>query len=322
MSKSATGLDSPILAPPPILRDTAEHERPAWVRRAGQGRLARATRADRLGAVAFAVLVTVVLITVLGPALPLPESDTPSLSDRLAAPMTTGNDGTLHLFGTDQLGRDVLARTVAGAVVSLGVAIAAVIISGTVGTILGLLAGYRGGMLDYVTMRLVDFQMAMPALLLAIFLLYLIGTSIINLVLLLSILGWYSYTRIVRSETLRLRSAPFIDAAVVIGCSPWRIMRHHLLPQVVPLLIVIAVLDFSTVILAEAGISFLGFGVQPPDTSWGRMIAEGQAFITTGSWWLFAAPGLALFITVLSVRLASGWIRALLTSASTSDHDR
>lgn len=308
-----TGLDTAGLAPSPLARNAAEQARPARVRRAGQGRLARATRADRLGAFAFAILMIVVLITVLGPALPLPESDTPSLGDRLTAPMTTGKDGTLHLFGTDQLGRDVLARTVSGAVVSLGVASAAVIISGTVGTILGLLAGYRGGMLDYVTMRLVDFQMAMPALLLAIFLLYLIGTSLINLVMLLSILGWYSYTRIVRSEILRLRSAPFIDAAVVIGCSPWRIMRHHLLPQVVPLLIVIAVLDFSTVILAEAGISFLGFGVQPPDTSWGRMIAEGQAFITTGAWWLFAAPGLALFITVLSVRLSSGWIRACVT---------
>lgn len=312
-SKPASGLDTTVLAPPPSARETVDRARPGRERRTGGGRLARATRADRLGAVAFVILIMVVLITVLGPALPLPESDTPSLGDRLTAPMTTGKDGTLHLFGTDQLGRDVLARTVSGAVVSLGVAIAAVIISGTVGTILGLLAGYRGGMLDYVTMRLVDFQMAMPALLLAIFLLYLIGTSIINLVMLLSILGWYSYTRIVRGETLRLRSAAFIDAAVVIGCSPWRIMRHHLLPQVVPLLIVIAVLDFSTVILAEAGISFLGFGVQPPDTSWGRMIAEGQAFITTGAWWLFAAPGLALFITVLSVRLSSGWIRAYVT---------
>lgn len=322
MSKPATGLDTAILAPPPLSRNTADPARPARVRRPGQGRLARATRADRPGAAAFVILVTVLLITVLGPALPLPESDSPSLSDRLTAPMTTGKDGTFHLFGTDQLGRDVLARTISGAVVSLGVAIAAVIISGTVGTILGLLAGYRGGMLDYATMRLVDFQMAMPALLLAIFLLYLIGTSIINLVMLLSILGWYSYTRIVRSETLRLRSAAFIDAAVVIGCGPWRIMRHHLLPQVVPLLIVIAVLDFSTVILAEAGISFLGFGVQPPDTSWGRMIAEGQAFVTTGAWWLFAAPGLALFITVLSVRLSSGWISSLLNSAGTSGRDR
>jgi peptide/nickel transport system permease protein len=322
MSKPVTGLDTAILAPAPLARDKAERARPPRARRTGQGRLARATRADRLGAAAFLVLVMVVLITVLGPALPLPESDSPSLGDRLTAPMTTGKDGTLHLFGTDQLGRDVLARTISGAVVSLGVAIAAVIISGTVGTILGLLAGYRGGMLDYMTMRLVDFQMAMPALLLAIFLLYLIGTSIFNLVMLLSILGWYSYTRIVRSETLRLRSAAFIDAAVVIGCSPWRIMRHHLLPQVVPLLIVIAVLDFSTVILAEAGISFLGFGVQPPDTSWGRMIAEGQAFITTGAWWLFAAPGLALFITVLSVRLSSGWISSLLTTAQTSGRER
>lgn len=318
--KPVTSLDTAILAPTPASRDAADERHPARGHLAAGlvASLGRAIRLDLVGAAAFLLLAAIVLLTLLGPVLPLPAADRPSLSDRLTSPMTTGEDGTLHLLGTDQLGRDVLARTVSGAAVSLGVAFAAVIISGTVGTILGLLAGYRGGILDYVTMRVVDFQMAMPALLLAIFLLYLIGTSILNLVMLLSILGWYSYTRIVRSEVLRLRAAAFVDAAVVIGCTPWRIMRHHLLPQVVPLLVIISVLDFSTVILAEAGISFLGFGVQPPDTSWGRMIAEGQQFITTGAWWLFAAPGLALFVTVLSVRLASRWIRALLAARTPS----
>lgn len=278
----------------------------------GLGALRRATRAEPLGGAALLVLLLIVLVTLLGPLLPLPAADAPALSDRLAGPMTISADGTRHLLGTDQLGRDVLSRTIAGAVVSLGVAVAAVLVSGVAGTLLGLIAGYRGGTLDYLMMRLVDVQMAIPSLLLAIFLLYLIGTSIVNLVLLLSILGWYSYTRLLRGEVLRLRSAPFVEAAVVIGCDPWRIMRHHLLPQMAPLLTVVAVLDFSTVILAEAGISFLGFGVQPPDTSWGRMIAEGQTFITTGAWWLFAAPGLALFATVLSVRLGSAWISVLL----------
>jgi peptide/nickel transport system permease protein len=167
-------------------------------------------------------------------------------------------------------------------------------------------------------MRLVDFQMALPSLLLAIFLLYLLGTSVVNLILLLSIMSWYSYTRIVRSETLRLRSAPFVEAALVSGAGHWRILRKHILPQITPLLIVVTIFDFSTVILAEAGISYLGLGVQPPDTSWGRMIAEGQQRITTGSWWLFAAPGMAIFLTVLCARLGSPWVSRFLQMRESS----
>jgi peptide/nickel transport system permease protein len=129
-----------------------------------------------------------------------------------------------------------------------------------------------------------------------------------NLILLLSILSWYSYTRIVRSEVLTVKSSVYVEAARACGASDVRIVFRHILPQVFPVLIVVTIFDFSTVMLAEAGISFLGMGIQPPDTSWGRMISEGQQFITTGSWWLFAAPGLAIFLTVLSLRLGSLWI--------------
>jgi peptide/nickel transport system permease protein len=256
--------------------------------------------------------VVIVSAILLGPILPLPAMDTPSLSDRLVGPMSRGKDGTLHLLGTDQLGRDVLARAIYGGRISLGIALSAVVISGVVGTAVGLLAGYRGGWFDYVVMRIVDFQMAMPSLLLAIFLIYLIGATVTNLILLLSILSWPSYTRVVRSESLSLRNATYVEGAVVSGARQGRILGKHILPQVVPVLTVIAVFDFSGVILAEAGISFLGFGVQPPQTSWGRMIAEGQQFITTGAWWLFAAPGLAIFFTVLSVRLGSAWLAYLI----------
>jgi peptide/nickel transport system permease protein len=196
----------------------------------------------------------------------------------------------------------------------LALALAAVIVSGIFGTMLGLVAGYRGGIFDYAVMRLVDFQMAMPSLLLAIFLIYLLGPSLLNLVILLSVLSWSSYTRIVRSDTLGLRSADYVDAAIIGGANQRRILGKHILPQVLPVLSVAAVFDFSAVILAEAGISFLGFGVQPPQTSWGRMISEGQEFITTGAWWLFAAPGVSIILTVLSVRLGSSWVGHLLGS--------
>jgi peptide/nickel transport system permease protein len=280
--------------------------------------IGRASRRSPIGAVAMVVLLAVVGTILVGPWLPLPPMDAPALTDRLLGPMTRGRDGTLHLLGTDQLGRDVLARTIYGGRISLGIALAAVLISGVVGTALGLVAGYRGGWFDYVVMRVVDFQMAMPSLLLAIFLIYLLGASITNLVLLLSILGWPSYTRVVRSETLGLRQVTYVEGALVVGARQGHILLHHILPQIVPVLSVIAVFDFSSVILAEAGISFLGFGVQPPETSWGRMISEGQQFITTGAWWLFAVPGLAIFFTVLSVRLGSSWVaHALGTRDST-----
>lgn len=277
-------------------------------------RIARASRQSPVGATAVVILLVIFGIVLLGPALPLPDPQAPSLTDRLQGPFSRNADGTLHLLGTDQLGRDVLSRTVYGGRISLGIALAAVIVSGVVGSTLGLLAGYRGGWFDYAVMRLVDFQMAMPSLLLAIFLIYLLGPSLLNLVILLSILSWSSYTRIVRSDTLGLRSADYVDAAIIGGAGQGRILGRHILPQVTPVLSVVAVFDFSAVILAEAGISFLGFGVQPPQTSWGRMISEGQQFITTGAWWLFAAPGVAIIVTVLCVRLGSGWVGCLLGS--------
>jgi peptide/nickel transport system permease protein len=260
------------------------------------------------------LLIVIVGVILLGPILPVPDPQAPSLTDRLQSPLSRGNDGTLHILGTDQLGRDVMSRTLYGGRISLGIALAAVIVSGIVGTILGLVAGYRGGVFDYGVMRMVDFQMAMPSLLLAIFLIYLLGPSLTNLVILLAILSWSSYARIVRSDTLGLRSAAFVDAAIVSGAGQRRIMSKHIFPQVAPVLSVVAVFDFSAVILAEAGISFLGFGVQPPQTSWGRMISEGQQFITTGAWWLFAAPGISIILTVLCVRLGSTWVGHLLGS--------
>jgi peptide/nickel transport system permease protein len=277
-------------------------------------RIARASRRSPVGTVAIVFLLLVVGIVLLGPVLPIPDPQAPSLTDRLRGPFSRNADGTLHLLGTDQLGRDVLSRTIYGGRISLGVALAAVIVSGIFGTMLGLVAGYRGGIFDYAVMRLVDFQMAMPSLLLAIFLIYLLGPSLLNLVILLSVLSWSSYTRIVRSDTLGLRSADYVDAAIIGGANQRRILGKHILPQVLPVLSVVAVFDFSAVILAEAGISFLGFGVQPPQTSWGRMISEGQEFITTGAWWLFAAPGVSIILTVLSVRLGSSWVGHLLGS--------
>lgn len=263
---------------------------------------------DRVGAASFGFFVLFVFIIAISPVLPLPDAQEPSLLDRLMPPGHVSANGTTNWLGTDQLGRDIFSRVLLGGRVSLLVAGLTVLISGTIGTAVGLLAGFRGGWIDSTVMRLVDFQMAMPSLLLAIFLLYIIGSSVLNLVLLLSIMSWYSYTRVVRSEVLRLKSAVYVDAARSVGASDRRLMFRHILPQVVPVLLVIAVFDFGVVMLAESSISFLGMGIQPPDTSWGRMISEGQTYITTGAWWVFAAPGAGIFLIVLSLRLSSNWL--------------
>jgi len=282
---------------------------PEWL-----GKIRRATRRQPVSAVAALLFVLIGVAAIIGPALPLPNPSTPALTDRLVGPLTRGQDGTLHIAGTDQLGRDILSRAVAGARISLGLAAVTVIIAGAVGALLGLVAGYRGGVVDQIVMRWVDFQMAFPPLLFAVFLIYLIGASLLNLILLLAILAWTGNARIARAETLRVRAQPYVESAIAAGCSPARVALRHVLPQLWPLLLVVLTMEFGALVLAEASLSYLGLGVQPPDPSWGSMVAEGQDSITTGAWWVFATPGLAIFSTVLLARFATGWIEELLSS--------
>ncbi|HEY8491973.1 MAG TPA: ABC transporter permease [Dehalococcoidia bacterium] len=279
-------------------------------------RVIRRAVARRPGAAVAALLLTVlVMVGVLAPVLPLPDPDRQALTDRLRPPLSRGVDGTLHVAGTDQLGRDVLSRTVAGARISLAVALLTVLVSGMAGTALGLVAGYRGGMLDQAVMRLVDFQMAFPVLVLAIFLLYLLGPGTQNLVLFLSTVFWVNFARMARAQALSVREQPFVEGAVAVGCTPGRILVRHVLPHVLPVLVTVAVLDFAAVILAEAGLSFLGLGVPPPAPSWGRMLAEGQRFVYAGGWWMFLAPGLTMFGTVLAANVLARWLQDMLTGS-------
>jgi len=263
-------------------------------------------------AFAAVMLVTVALLAVFGPFLPLANPEQPALLDRLQPPLSTGAEGTLHVAGTDQLGRDVLSRTIHGARVSVGIALVTALVSGTIGSALGLIAGYRGGWVDQLVMRLVDLQMAFPAMLLAVFLLYLIGSSITNLVILLTIFSWAGFARVARAETLRVRNLAFVEGAVAVGATTPRILVFHLLPHLIPVLAVLAVFDFAGVMLAESSLSFLGLGVQPPGSSWGLMLAESREHLYTGGWWLFLIPGAALFVTTLSANLTSRWIQEMV----------
>lgn len=291
-----------ITAPSPLGVERRRRGAPIWQK----------VRRRPLYAAAAAMFVVMVLMAVAGPWLPLPDPQTPQLSDRLVSPMTRGESGTLHLAGTDQLGRDVFSRTVHGARISIALAATVVLIAGIAGSALGLLAGYLRGPVDLLVMRLADLQMAFPGLLLALLVLYVLGGGIPQLVGLLAVLSWIGFARMARGQTLTLRDRPFIEAATCIGASPRRIMLRHILPHLLPVLAMVGVLNFAAMILAEAGLSFLGLGVQPPTASWGTMVAEGRDFVGTGAWWLFLTPGFAIFITVFSANLTSRWAQELL----------
>ncbi|MDE0610750.1 MAG: ABC transporter permease [Anaerolineaceae bacterium] len=218
--------------------------------------------------------------------------------------------GFPHILGTDELGRDLLSRLIHGARVSLAVGLGSALLSGTAGTALGILAGYYGGRLDDLIMRLVDLQMSFPFLLLALLVLYALGPGFLNVILVLALVRWMVYARVARGLTLAMRSSPFIDAARVTGNSDLRIIRRHLLPNLASPLVILFTLEIAALILGEAALSYLGFGVQKPEPSWGLMIEAGKSYVST-AWWLTTFPGLAIFLTALSLNLLAASLRAI-----------
>jgi peptide/nickel transport system permease protein len=261
-----------------------------------------------LGLIGILLITLLLLVAAFGPLLDLPDPVRTNLRARMAAPTISLTGLGAHPLGTDQLGRDILARIVAGSRVTLAVAGAAVILGGIVGTLLGLVAGYFGGLLDRVLMRLADIQLAVPLMLLALMVIAALGPSLQNLVMVLALVSWVRYARIVRGQVLAVREREFVQSARAIGASAPRIILRHILPNVLTPAIVVATLELARVIVLEAGLSFLGLGVQPPFPSWGRMLAEGRTYISS-AWWIITFPGLALMLTVLAVNLLGDWLR-------------
>ena len=215
-----------------------------------------------------------------------------------------------YLLGADPLGRDLFSRLIHGARVSLAVGLSSVLASGTLGILLGLVAGYHRGWLDDLVMRGVDVLMGIPGLLLALFILFLVGTGFLNLVIVFALTRWMIYARVTRGLTLSFREQPFVEGAQTIGCSDSRIIFRHILPNLASPILVLATLEIAIVILAEAGLSFLGMGIQPPAPSWGGMVAAGRDYITS-AWWLVTFPGLAILLTALSLNLTATWLRTV-----------
>jgi peptide/nickel transport system permease protein len=187
-----------------------------------------------------------------------------------------------------------------------------VVIAGAIGTFLGILSGYMGGWVDQVIMRVTDSWLAIPGLTFAIFLAAIVGPSAMNIVIILAAVYWTRYARVVRSEVLSLRERDFVRLAIVAGCSRWKIMRRHILPNVINSAIVLATLMLGVVIVTEASLSFLGVGVPPPKPAWGLMLADGKKGLMAGYWWLTVLPGLCIMMMVLSANLLGDWLRVKL----------
>jgi peptide/nickel transport system permease protein len=241
-----------------------------------------------------------------------------SLSNRLVPPAWVDAQGEgifatpagswTHPLGTDKQGRDILTRIIYGARVSLMVAVISITLAGITGTILGLMAGYFGGNVDHLIMRLVDIALSIPAILLALVLAVALGPSFQTVIIVIVSIFWSRYARLVRGETLSLKHQDFVARARVAGASNTRIIARHIFPNLVNTIIVLATLEVGQVILLEATLSFLGAGLPRPTPAWGLMVASGRELIVT-AWWVAAFPGLAIVLAVLSMNLFGDWLR-------------
>jgi peptide/nickel transport system permease protein len=216
------------------------------------------------------------------------------------------------ILGTDFQSRDVLSRLLFGARVSLIVGVMGTIVAGSIGTALGILAGYLGGWVDQVIMRVTDAWLALPALVFAIFLATMVGPSMWNIIIILGLVYWTRYARVIRGEVLSLREREFVKLSEIAGASSFRVIRKHILPNVLNTAMVLASLTIGVVIIAEASLSFLGVGVPPPEPAWGSMLADGRSMLIVGDWWLTVFPGLCIMLVVLSTQLLGDWLRIRL----------
>ena len=231
-----------------------------------------------------------------------------SIPDRLTPPVWQEGGSWDHILGTDKVGRDMLSRIIHGARISLTVATVSILLGAFVGVGLGLIAGYFGGTVDHFIMRLVDVKLALPSILLALVLATVMDAGFTAVIIIISVVIWARYARMVRGEALRVRQLDFIARAKVAGASDMRIMIRHVFPNVVNSVIVLATLEIGQIILFEAALSFLGVGIPPPNPAWGLMVADGRVLVVT-AWWVAFFPGLAILLTVLSMNLFGDWLR-------------
>jgi ABC-type dipeptide/oligopeptide/nickel transport system permease subunit len=231
-----------------------------------------------------------------------------NIKHRLAPPAWMEGGTPEHLLGTDQIGRDLLSRVIYGGRISLVVGVAAVLISASLGVLLGLNAGYFGGRADWTIMTLVNIMLTFPFVLLALAVIAVLGPSLLNMIFVLGVADWPLYARVIRAETLSVREREFVTAGRALGMGHLRLMFRQILPNLVSIIVVIATLQVARVIILESFLSFLGLGIQPPTPAWGNMLGEGRVYLLN-SWWIAVFPGLAIFVTTLAINLMGNGLR-------------
>ncbi|MFN8636296.1 MAG: ABC transporter permease [Chloroflexota bacterium] len=280
-------------------------------RPAAERALARRRRLQSRLLLGAAPLLLFLAVAIVGPVVWPYDSVSVRTSLRLKPPLEVLADGSTTLLGTDQVGRDLLAQVLQGARISLLVGLTTVLVAGVVGLIVGVLAGYYGGWIDTIAMRLADIQLAFPSILLAILIAAVLGPSIANVILTLSLTRWVVFARVTRAATLATREREFIHAAQALGASDARLLGLHIVPATIGPLVVVATVEVGLVIIAEASLSFLGLGTPSDQPSWGATIANGRAQLNN-AWWISTMPGLSLSLVVLAVGRFGDQVRDLL----------
>jgi len=270
----------------------------------------RSLKQSRLALIGLLLLIVMVTLSILAPVLAPYNPAKSDIRNRLKPPSWSLEPGS-HFLGTDNVGRDILSRVLYGGRVSIFVGIAAVTLGGILGTVLGVTAGYFRGTSEGIIMRLVDIQLAFPSILFAVAIMAVLGASVLNVVVVLSLTSWATYCRVARSQTLSLRENEFIHAAKSIGTRDRVIILRHILPNALSPLIVIASFGVAMAIINEAALSFLGVGVPTAIPTWGGMLGEGREYLRI-AWWFSTFPGIALVLTVFGVNVLGDWIRDYL----------
>ncbi|WHY85977.1 ABC transporter permease [Neobacillus novalis] len=260
------------------------------------------------------ILVLFAIIAIIAPFISPYDPNAQELTARLKPPAWIDGSVSGYLLGTDNLGRDLLSRILYGSRISILIGVLAVIISGVIGAVIGLLSGYYRTV-DAIMMRIADIQLAFPTILLALAIVAVLGGGMMNLIIVLGITGWVQYARVIRSEVLSMKSSDFVVAARTIGVSDGRLLFRHILPNILAPIITIATFQVASTIIAESSLSFLGLGVPINIPSWGNMLSQGQLYIGS-AWWISLFPGIAIMLVVLAINILGDWIRDLFDPKS------
>jgi len=283
-------------------------------RKTATSRLRAVLKAVREAPVAAVVILGgLILVAVLADLIAPYDPTLPVKGAEMFAPPFWMDGGSLATpLGTDFQGRDILSRLIYGARVSLVVGLMGTLVAGGIGTAMGILAGYVGGWVDQIIMRVTDAWLALPAIVFAIFLAAMVGPSMWNIIVILGAVYWTRYARVIRGEVLTLRERDFVKLAEIAGASKLRVIKKHILPNVTNTATVLASLTVGVVIIAEASLSFLGVGVPPPQPAWGLMLSEARPTLMAGQWWLTVFPGACILLIVLATQLFGDWLRVRL----------